>query len=257
MRVCRALCLLWLQLPHVAAAGTILLKGDTLRHHQLAPLLPLPNGEVVSATRLIQAADTIHYGDDDIVVIDTALDTAFRYADSAPTSLDAFGVAFDTRLNLIHPVTLTARPYVLEMGPLTTLLSQAGMVVAFETGLGHIPRGAIVVGASDYGSPPLPTRTPSSGSPTPTPTRTQAGGLLTATPTTPAQRTASPTPILDCIADCDADQEATLQELLDVIAMVLGDLDSGPCFGADLDQDGTLSVDELVAAVHTISTVCP
>lgn len=73
------------------------------------------------------------------------------------------------------------------------------------------------------------------GAPTPTPT---------ATP-----------PIAPCAGDCDGDRLVTIAELVHGVALALG-RPVAPCAPADLDADGSVAVNELIAAVAAAADGC-
>jgi hypothetical protein len=104
--------------------------------------------------------------------------------------------------------------------------------------------------ATQTGAVPLATDTPTSlvGTPTTTPTPTAiATGAETATPT--------PTPL--CVGDCSLDMTVTVDELLAMVNIALGNALVTTCDAGDLNHDGQVTVDEILAAVNYALIGCP
>jgi hypothetical protein len=80
-----------------------------------------------------------------------------------------------------------------------------------------------------------PTDTPTNA-PTPTPTRT-----------------ASPS---SCVGDCSSDQSVTVEELLTMVNIALGNLQLSACMAGDGNQDGHIAVDDILAAVNNALHGC-
>lgn len=59
-----------------------------------------------------------------------------------------------------------------------------------------------------------------------------------------------------CPGDCDGDARVRVDELLAAVGVALGDTPAAVCFAADVRRDGILSIDDLVAAVHSALTGC-
>lgn len=80
------------------------------------------------------------------------------------------------------------------------------------------------------------------------------GGALLAlilSPTIPARATPEP-----CVGDCGADAAVTVDEIVSMVNIALGELLVGECPGGDADQDGAITVDEIVSAVNHALTGC-
>ncbi len=113
--------------------------------------------------------------------------------------------------------------------------------------------GSTVSGGVVVVDPP-PTFTPSS-TPTDTPTQTPTA-TASDTPSQSPTVTVTPTPPPPCIGDCNGNRSVSFDELH---AMVDGALrgTSTTCQGSDGDQNGTLTVDEIVLGVRNSNEGCP
>jgi hypothetical protein len=60
-----------------------------------------------------------------------------------------------------------------------------------------------------------------------------------------------------CIGDCDDDGNVTVDELITLVNIALGDTDVSECEAGDADGSGTVTVDELVGAVGRALLGCP
>ena len=75
-------------------------------------------------------------------------------------------------------------------------------------------------------------------------------------------RTPTPTPILPsptprpCVGDCNGDGSVTVNELLTVVNLALGNSDAGGCAAGDANGDGEMTLDEILAAVNTALNGC-
>jgi hypothetical protein len=110
-----------------------------------------------------------------------------------------------------------------------------------------------------------PTSSPTS-TPTPTPTQTPTVTLVaTVTPTptpsatmvpTPTQ-TAPPTPTPKaCVGDCKGDGQVTVDELLTMVNIALGNTAVTTCEAGDTNNDGHITVDEILTAVNNALNGC-
>ena len=69
-------------------------------------------------------------------------------------------------------------------------------------------------------------------------------------------RPAAATPVSTCMADCDASQDVTVDELLNLISVALG-APLNECVGsADLDDNGEITVDEVLTALNQALLGC-
>ncbi|MBI3784267.1 MAG: S8/S53 family peptidase [Deltaproteobacteria bacterium] len=124
------------------------------------------------------------------------------------------------------------------------------------TGLGS-PDVAVLVQAvfdtTSITSTPTRTQTPELSTPTPTPlaptsTETETPELVTPT-STPLKTT--------CIGDCANSGDVTIEELLTIVNIVLGADALSSCTAADINHDGLVTIDEVVAAVANALNGCP
>jgi hypothetical protein len=60
-----------------------------------------------------------------------------------------------------------------------------------------------------------------------------------------------------CADDCDQRRTVTIDELILGIGIALGDATVAACPSVDVDGDGRVSIDELVAAVDRALSTCP
>ncbi len=60
-----------------------------------------------------------------------------------------------------------------------------------------------------------------------------------------------------CIGDCNADGEVTVDEIVTMVNVALGNQPAQACPAGDRDGDGGITVDEIVAAVNNLLTACP
>jgi len=85
---------------------------------------------------------------------------------------------------------------------------------------------------------------------TPTPT-------ATATPTQTHTPTQTPTHTqIPCVGDCDGSADVGINELIRAVNVALGQLPISSCGAADRNRSGSVSVDELVAAVGNALNGC-
>jgi len=100
---------------------------------------------------------------------------------------------------------------------------------------------------------PLPTRTPTpSRTANSTATRTPSASPTAppATPRTSGTPTVTVTPPL-CAGDCNHDSQVTVDEILALVNIALGNAPVTACDAGDANHDGQISVDEIVAAAGT------
>jgi hypothetical protein len=67
----------------------------------------------------------------------------------------------------------------------------------------------------------------------------------------------SPGPPIGCIGDCDDNGQVTIDELIKMVNVALGDADVSECEAGDADGSGEVTVDELVRAVNAALGGCP
>jgi hypothetical protein len=79
---------------------------------------------------------------------------------------------------------------------------------------------------------------------------------LTATPTPspPPTPTSTPTP---CVGDCTHDGSVTVDEILTMVNIALGNVDVSECEPGDANHDGQITVDEILTTVNNALNGCP
>ena len=75
---------------------------------------------------------------------------------------------------------------------------------------------------------------------------------MTATPTS----TAIPTPT-PCAGDCDRSGQVTVDEIVTMVNIVLGNANVGTCDAGDTSGDGHITVDEILTVVDNALNGCP
>jgi hypothetical protein len=88
--------------------------------------------------------------------------------------------------------------------------------------------------------------------PTPTVTRT---GTATASPTPTATPTETRTPV-PCVGDCDSGGIVTVDEVLTLVNIALGNAQVTACTAGDGNHDDEITVDEILAAVNKALNGC-
>jgi len=99
---------------------------------------------------------------------------------------------------------------------------------------------------------------------TPLPAVTQDGSVSVALPTptatatdTPTQPpTATATPAVPCTGDCDGGTSVTVDELITMVNIALGNADANTCTAGDADNSGTITIDEIIMAVNMALNGC-
>lgn len=89
--------------------------------------------------------------------------------------------------------------------------------------------------------------------------KNNAGQVGTA-PTPSATATATPTPLpmpSGCAGDCNGDAEVTVNEILFLVNVALGNASVAACEVGDLNGDGEITVNEILAAVINALSGCP
>jgi len=77
----------------------------------------------------------------------------------------------------------------------------------------------------------------------------------TPTPTPPPQPTPTSTPI-SCVGDCNDDGAVTVDEILTVVDIALGNVDISECRPGDADHNGRITVHDILTAVHNALNGC-
>jgi len=78
----------------------------------------------------------------------------------------------------------------------------------------------------------------------------------TASPSPTPTRTPTPTPMPSCSGDCNQDGMVTVDELVRAVNIALGNVASAQCPAADVNGDAQVTVDELVKAVNALLQGC-
>jgi predicted outer membrane repeat protein len=121
---------------------------------------------------------------------------------------------------------------------------------------------AVVFGASCAGGRLCVTLTPTStktftATKTPTPTQTPTVTLVATVTQTPTQ-TVPPTPTpKPCVGDCSGDGHVTVDEILTMVNIALGNTPVTTCQAGDANHDGQITVDEILTAVNNALNGCP
>jgi len=68
--------------------------------------------------------------------------------------------------------------------------------------------------------------------------------------------TATPTP-LPCVGDCNHSNEVTINEIITMVNIALGNSPVSDCPAGDANGDGEITVNEIIAAVNNTLTACP
>ena len=64
-------------------------------------------------------------------------------------------------------------------------------------------------------------------------------------------------PIADCAGDCNNSGQVTVNELLTMVDIALGNLQLQACAAGDQNADGTVTIDEILTAVNYALSGCP
>jgi hypothetical protein len=66
----------------------------------------------------------------------------------------------------------------------------------------------------------------------------------------------TPTP-KGCVGDCNTDQQVTVDEVLTMVNVALGNTGVATCQAGDAKHDGQITVDEILMAVNNALNGCP
>jgi hypothetical protein len=77
---------------------------------------------------------------------------------------------------------------------------------------------------------------------------------MTQTPTHALSPTATTTQ--NCVGDCSADGQVTVDELLTLVNIALGNEAIGDCLVGDANGDGKITIDEILTAVSNALNGC-
>ena len=89
--------------------------------------------------------------------------------------------------------------------------------------------------------------------PLPTPTATATIAPPTAPPPSETATTV-PTP---CVGDCDGSEQVSVDEIITMVSIALGNAGMPACASGDVDQSGIVEVNEIVAALQRSLHGCP
>lgn len=82
-------------------------------------------------------------------------------------------------------------------------------------------------------------------------------GTLTVIDPPMATPTSTPTAIpVTCVGDCNGDGTVTVDELLAIVNIALGEADVSTCSAGDANQDGQITVNEVLSAVNSALNGC-
>ena len=83
-------------------------------------------------------------------------------------------------------------------------------------------------------------------------------GALTPTATPTRSVTATQTPVIpaSCVGDCGSDGQVTVDELLTMVNIALGNADVASCVAGDANDDGQITVEEILRAVNNALAGC-
>ncbi len=109
-------------------------------------------------------------------------------------------------------------------------------------------------GLADCGDPKCAEFLVCTFTPTPTPSPSASA---TATITTTPSITPTPTPRTGCAGDCNQDTQVTIDEILALVNIALGNSELPSCPAADISGDGMVTIDEIILAVGDALNDCP
>jgi hypothetical protein len=75
-------------------------------------------------------------------------------------------------------------------------------------------------------------------------------------PSAAATATVTPPPTSGCAGDCGGDGQVTVDEILTMVNIALGNVQVSTCEGGDADGDGQISIDEILRAVNNAMNGC-
>jgi len=232
----------------------------------------MPDGSVLGATEIVLASQRIAFRDDDVLVYNTADGVVSRYGETTTLALDSLSALFSGLVMIADPRTLQLSAFANQDSTLEEVLAEPGFAVMIEVGPGAVPASALSVRAGDlrtatpHGvSTPTPTASHTSA-PTAAPTATgRPPATVTPGPATPSgSTTESPTPTptatVDpahpCSGDCNNDGTVTVDELIRAVNIGLDSVPAEQCIAADADANQMVTINEIVAAVDNALRGC-
>jgi len=152
---------------------------------------------------------------------------------------------------------LLTQALVLLNDPLANVIPGAGGTAGVIVVLQPVPSTATPTTSptSTQSATPTPSNSPTSTL-TASPTNSQTP---TGTPTPSQTETVSPTPthtVPVCVGDCDGNNEVTINELISMVNIALGDAPLSECPAGDADHNGEITIDEILRAVNNALGSC-
>jgi hypothetical protein len=94
--------------------------------------------------------------------------------------------------------------------------------------------------------------------PTMPPTTPSATVIATGTPTLGPLSTPTPSPTpVPCVGDCNVDLQVTVDEILTMVNIALGNAETTSCLAGDANLDQQITIDEVLTAVNNALNGCP
>lgn len=88
--------------------------------------------------------------------------------------------------------------------------------------------------------------------------KNNAGEVGTVPPTPSVTATPTPLPIAPpCVGDCDGGRDVTVDEILTMVNVALGNASISACEAGDANHDGDITVNDIIAAVNAALAGCP
>jgi hypothetical protein len=254
--------------PEPVPAATIITQGGTLNAGALPEPILLPDGEPVSATDALLKAWSAGVRDDDVVLWDSSTLNVYPSVDFGST-VCAVTQTLSAGISLFDPVTQGFSPFGGSCEDLSAIINQpGGFAVVGDFYVANGSDGAVPTATVDSGPTNTPTTTVSiTLTPSPSEEATPTGSAtetatLSATPTTPPAGTPVPsvTPaptVAPCAGDCGLDRRVTVDELLEMVNIALGNAPATDCAAGDPNGDEQITVDEILTALTNALAGCP
>jgi Cohesin domain len=234
-------------LAHAAVGTAVTVSADDIEGQAAAVVTVVISLDNDVAVRALQ----LHLTDipDQLTLVAGSVRTTPRSAGLVP---DANELADGSVL----AVLLSAGTQVIAPGSGAVL--ELDFQIATDAPLGTITLDLSEVQAADQNGMPLPvdTRNGSVLIPSPTPTVTVTATVtqtLTATLLPTVAPTGTPT---NCIGDCDGSGGVTVDELIVMVNIALGNADVSSCKAGDTDRSGQITIDEILGAVNRALNGC-
>ena len=200
--------------------------------------------------------DGVAFDDEDVLLYDITTQTWSLAYDGSAAAAHWPDAADLTAINVVLAPPPTATPTSTSPAPTGTATATntpteaaaTATAIATDTATVSGATGTVAATATDTPTAPEPTRTA-----TATPTQPSTTGTATATATATATVTAGP----GCVGDCDGSGEVTINELITMVNIALGNFPVSACPAGDADHNGTIEINELVTAVGNAINSCP